>query len=501
MPKAPGLFNLRHAVHLVYPSVPNSLKDWYTILPVHNAESRYSPQDALVDDDVVRDRTVLSKHSVRMFSHTDAISIGRHEMVAAYRKLKPMNLRSVVRLPGPERLVNDMKRWMVYNGGTRLDIATYQKDDMVMRIWIKLSSWLTLDHGATMQGTERYDMTLAEFEAITSTDLWYANALDLIRQRSDRAVRHVRLQMQWRGLESKNPSEWKPRSLTDYMIMGNDLVIEDLESVAEDECCPICQMSFDASNNFIPLRLRCHPKHTICDDCYITWAGTSKTVGCPHCRARMFSDEELAMLIYGLDPDGKTYNTSLPNNARFPDAWETFQRANVDLDTYKLLDDGIRNVHLQALLLTKVWEHIIEGALLESPDSSPLHLQAGRFPETTFITAVIRDVFDEFEGQTCSSPHELITEAMVRRLNAEFRKSSTFAVLTRAQQKKMKYNHMHSVGPHSSGLFTFLSRTLCRTLEFVQRRDCSDSAECSAFHFHGERAFYNPNLLEDLEDE
>ncbi|KAK5741058.1 hypothetical protein LTR17_004208 [Elasticomyces elasticus] len=351
-----------------------------------------------------------------MYSHNDAVSIGRNEMVSTYRKLKPLILRSTVRKPDCERLVSDMNLWTAYNGYSWLELATYQKsEDAEMRLRLVRTSHLKMDDGAALddniqESLRTYDMALMEFEGLNLSDLWFANALDVLHQRSDRALQHVGLHRRRQRLRRKNAFKLKRRVLTDYMMLGRDLIVGDTETVSDD-VCPICQMNFDPDNNVIPLRLKCHPTHTICDDCYVTWAGTSNEVGCPHCRARMFTDDDLRMLIWGLGPTVKTYD---------PRAWETFQRANHDLDRYNLPEDDMKEFPFIALLLTKAWHYLVEGALLEPADSTPYHLQPVRFPETTFITSIIRDVFDEFDEHTRTEPHKYALQAIMRRLNAEF---------------------------------------------------------------------------------
>ncbi|KAK4894137.1 hypothetical protein LTR27_007503 [Elasticomyces elasticus] len=494
MPPLPPLFGLGHEVFIKYPAWPEEMEEYYTILPIDNAENRYAPLHALVDDEKVRNNTEPSEYDLDVFSRTGAVLIGHHDMVATYRKLQPRVLRSTIQKSDPERLVSDMKSWTAYNGHSWLQLATYDKEggDGEMYILLVRTSYLQLDDGATLSSTEdTYEMTLAEFEALDLSDLWFTNALDVLYQRSDRALQHVGFHRRLQHLELKNASKLKRRVLTDYMMLGQNMVVEDTKTVADD-VCPICQMNFD-STNVVPLQLKCHPTHTICEDCYPTWAGTSKAVGCPHCRARMFTDDDLRMLIWGLGPTYKTYDPSLPTNQRFPDAWETFH----------LPEDDMREFSFDALLLTRAWKHLIKGALLEPADSTPYLLQPVRFPEITFITSVIRDVFDELEGHTRTESHKYALQAITRRLNAEFRKSAQWATLTRGEQKVMKVNHLRYFGERRAGLETFLSRTLARTIAFSNGRYCeSDSVECQhAWHKHGEKAFFNRDYSEDLEDE
>ncbi|KAK3633271.1 hypothetical protein LTR56_002502 [Elasticomyces elasticus] len=504
MPSPPPLFGLSHRVLILYPTALEELQEDYTILPIDNAENRHVPLHVLVDDEQVRRNTKPDDYDLAVFAHNDAVSIGRHETVSTYRKLQPRILRSTVKKSDPERLVSDMKQWTAYNGHSWLELATYQKGDAEMRIRLIRTSHLRLDDGAVLDDNreEAYDMTFLEFEGLNLSDLWFTNALDVLHQRSDRALQHVSFHRRRQRLRRRNALQLKRKVLTDYMMLGKDLIVEDTNSVTDD-VCPICQMNFDPTNNVIPLRLKCHPTHTICDDCYVTWAGTTKAVGCPHCRARMFTDDDLRMLIWGLGPTYKTYDPSLPTNQRFPGAWETFQRANHDLDRYSLPEDDMREFSFDALLLTRAWHYLIKGALLEPAHSTPYHLQPVRFPETTFITSVIRDVFDEFEGHTRTEPHKYALQAITRRLNAEFRNSAQWAILTLREQKVMKVNHLRYFGERRHGLETFLSRTLARTISFSNGRYCeSDSVECQhAWHKHGEKAFFNRDYSADLEDE
>jgi len=134
-------------------------------------------------------------------------------------------------------------------------------------------------------GSGEYTMTTIAFDAMESDALWLENMRALVHGRSDRAVRHVALQLERQARENP-PVAWKATRRPFYSVEVLEISRPvDAKTLAckpdtEDRCCSICREDYGPKVE--PMALH-NSSHLVCEPCLITWClRQGPKVRCPH---------------------------------------------------------------------------------------------------------------------------------------------------------------------------------------------------------------------------
>ncbi|KAK5122912.1 hypothetical protein LTR85_003477 [Meristemomyces frigidus] len=498
----PTVFQPHHRTTIIYPSFA-ILEDVHlspnqaVLLPVADSENRYEP-GPLVEDEAV------AIHSSRESHAESSITIitpatGRHPLdVIEQRTDQPTGLR----------WIQEMRYVQQYPGETVLNAVTYRGDydtvDMIMIV-----RWTSLrDQGSRrLKGMHvvTYNMPVHLFERVDAAapvpDLWVAELRDLLRRRSDRAVLHVRHQLQHHQYDDMEIADvetvWKAKRCPPYQSREREVVsgtVQDLTSLAPELTeCHTCRNAFEHPNH-TPLVLACCSK-LICRYCYVSWCesvGPDKAA-CPHCRHPFFQNsEQLNFLKFGTV--GRAYATLLIPNQSY-NAWESLERMSADLDK-ELAENNQSTVRADVPLLLRAWQHLVNGALLEPASSTPLHLQPVRCAEFSVITAALPSILAEYSGVQFPTDilyHNMQPDFLIC-LFRRFLKGGAHEYLTHGEFASLSQQPSAEGMGLPPGLEEFVERTLSRTLQFLHLRLCEDCASGVGWHRHCDKQYYNSRI-------
>ncbi|KAK1072632.1 hypothetical protein LTR74_002423 [Friedmanniomyces endolithicus] len=321
-------------------------------------------------------------------------------------------------------------------------------------------------------------MTTAAFDAMESDALWLENMRDLIHGRSDRAVKHVALQLERQERENP-PVAWKAaRQLLYFCIEVLEISRPvDAEALAcksdvEDRYCSICRE--ERGPKAEPLALH-NSSHLVCEPCLITWCLKQG----PGCRQRLCSDEVLRTW-FNFGAKGKTYAYDDRYNE-----WEKYTRSIADLDEH-LAKNNSTWITIHGDVALSIWDDIVTHDLLETPSSTPYHLQPARSIHYAFLRSSLETSPNTRTGlhYPTSSAYDVLLAEFRGRLSVECRETGGVGIVN---------------GPGgfweyglAPGFMEFAKRTLSRTLQFLSLRvcHCSERGE-GGFHLHGLRKYYN----------
>ncbi|KAK4543334.1 hypothetical protein LTR36_005693 [Oleoguttula mirabilis] len=277
-------------------------------------------------------------------------------------------------------------------------------------------------------------------------------------------------------------------------------IVADLKSLGPDaQVCHTCGNDFEHPTH-TPLVLACCAK-LMCRYCFINWCESKgpDRACCPHCRHSFFCNEhqkkQLTFLKFGTL--GRTYSAWLRPNQK-SDAFESFERKSADLDKH-IADNNRVDIRVDTALLLRAWQHVVNGALLEGPSSTPLHHQPVRCAELSLLTAALPFILSDFEGV------DFPTDVLFNKLHADFLgllfrhfvKASMHRYLTYAEFAILSQQPTAEGLGLQPGFQEFVERTLSRTLQFVHVRACEDQTSCVGFHMHGEKQYYNMETRRD----
>jgi len=315
MSETSSVFDFHHLVTIHYPSLRDlhsSTEELALATPI-NCTSRYDPSLPLVADTAVgHNAGRMNNAETSFYSVTPAVS-------------SPSTRMASDDLAADERLLYDMQRAISGDGGTELFVVTFDvprpakfeghehADDEYAgsrpgerrgdgelaspesnnrEAMIRINRQTRLppvkqesgDYLAEI-GSGEYTMTTIAFDAMESDALWLENMRDLVHGRSDRAVRHVALQLERQARENP-PVAWKATRRPFYSVEVLEISRPvDAKTLAckpdtEDRCCSICREDYGPKVE--PMALH-NSSHLVCEPCLITWClRQGPKVRCPH---------------------------------------------------------------------------------------------------------------------------------------------------------------------------------------------------------------------------
>ncbi|KAK0284313.1 hypothetical protein LTR35_006029 [Friedmanniomyces endolithicus] len=151
-----------------------------------------------------------------------------------------------------------------------------------------------------------------------------------------------------------------------------------------------------------------------------------------------------------------------------------------------------------------IWDDIVTHDLLETPFSTPYHLQPARSIHCAFLRSSIESSLNDRNGlqYPTSTAYEILLAEFLGRLSREYvRTGETLGSTGRQRRETMQEPGRVGIvnGPGgfweyglAPGFMDFAQRTLSRMLQFLSLRmcHCSDVAR-QLFHQHGLRKYYN----------
>ncbi|KAK4554244.1 hypothetical protein LTR86_008772 [Recurvomyces mirabilis] len=378
--------------------------------------------------------------------------------------------------------------------------------DEVPMMTFHLSSVLKhRDPSGEIEVDMKYAMTIQNFDAIESDEAWLAQLKWLMRGTTDRAVRHMELQLQVGGL-NKTTSVWKPPRTPDYASELHNIThaVHPSEMPASDRDCIVCADDL-AGPGMEPLALRCNQKHIICKSCLLKVLASKypDDATCPYCRQTIFIEQKSLDRLKFSITDG-----AFLADPQY-DAWENFIRSCADLDT-SLAEHNDEKVHVDEKLMLRIWEHLVEGMLLESEYSTPLDLQPARMPECAILLQAMRTALHSLDGANIPvrSLYRLLLDDIARHFARIMLGSSVVHTLSPDDQDVLVHQPQESLAliGFRPGFVEFFERMLSRMLRFVQLRVCGGCCWGGlnterGWHGHGLRMHYRPRSAREEEQE
>ncbi|KAK0831609.1 hypothetical protein LTR73_002992 [Friedmanniomyces endolithicus] len=274
-----SIFDFHHITTIHYPSLRDlhsSTEELALATPVDCA-NRYDPKLPLVADTAVgQNAGRMNDAETSFYSVTPAVS-------------DPSKRRAADHLADDNRLLYNMQRAIGGVGGTelfvvifdvprpaRFDVHEHADDEYAgsrpgeRRGDGELASLESTNREAMIRinrrtrlppvkqksgdylaeiGSGEYTMTTIAFDAMESDALWLENMRDLVHGRSDRAVRHVALQLERQQRENP-PVAWKATRKPFYSVEVLEISWPvDAKTLAskpdaEDRCCSICREDY-----------------------------------------------------------------------------------------------------------------------------------------------------------------------------------------------------------------------------------------------------------------
>lgn len=289
-----GMFDCHHIVHVEYPCLgvlkPHQIACQYRAV---DRAQRYEPLPLIPD-------AAVEAHAYRSSAEETAF----FALIAA-REAQWSDRSSFEESPRDATgLQQDMERLTRFRGVTASKMCTFRGDDNRL--------WLRVDHEIRLWGSlgfpREYEFRWRDFVNLSGKDkLWHRNIVDLVERRSDRAVLHVRQQLD--AQEQQQLDEpWKCPRHPDYRqaFVGRIQQITAVElagkSEEERQCC-MCLCADDELDQPVDVVLSCSDQHICHTSCLVRWCqekGPDKA-DCPHCRRTIIVDETtLDQLKFGV---------------------------------------------------------------------------------------------------------------------------------------------------------------------------------------------------------
>ena len=487
---------LTHTVRVKYPMLdlikPGENKIVQLVGP-YNANDRFPCEDLVDDPLVVNIASRLNKQESSMFVQDQ---INPRSQTFTDHGNAP---RLAPAQPGTDdltRLLQDLQSFQKTVGKTTLKMVTYMPADDPeaedrMTVFVKRKSQARTASGESTTSMTFYEFLLTRLEQEVHTSPVTKLMIQTIYRTNTRAVRHVKFWLRVFGTnETEGDSFYLPSrkvKFIDFLDPLLDSVSRADLSTAEVNECHICLGDFD-DDSHRPVRVRpCG--HIFGDECFRKWFlqenvenGRRKIPQCPN-RCRILDETS----VRRRERNGTFYN--LPNFT----AYENFETALADLDAaphVRRVQDKEIVVHGE--VMERALTHLRRGELSETASSTPIHLQAGRFPETQLAVSVIREflrvndgcrlvVKELFNYFHISIADELLVKCK-NSLYPEFLNYDDRTAMTVDEWAN------YPVAPVRLGFYEYVDRLIHRMVMFQELRGC----ECQAgFHQHGARLFWN----------
>lgn len=490
---------LTHTVRVKYPMlnlIDPQEKKIAQVLDPYNANHRFPDEDLVDDPPVVSIASRLNKHETSMFVQDQIdprFQTYTHHGNAP--RLAPVQ-------PGTDdltRLLQDIQSFRTTVGTTTLKMVTWMpKDDPEawdrMSVHVARKSRARTASGERTQSRTTYDFLLTRLEQEVHNSPVTKLMIQTIYRMNTRAVRHFKYWL-WRfnTHEPAGNSFYLPSrkvKFIDYLGPLLDPVSRaDLKAAEIDEC-HICLRGFDSQPNASHRPVRIGPcGHIFGYECIRKWFsqgivenGRRKIPQCPN-RCRIVDENT----VWRREQNGTSYN--LPNFT----ACENAEASLADLDAAPHVRRVTnKDIVIQREVMERALTHLSRGALSETASSTPIHLQAARFPETQLALSTIHQFLRVNDGcrlifhDLFNYLHTSIADELLAKCKAslypEFLDYDDRAAMT---VREWAY---YSVAPVRSGFYQYVDRLIHRMIMFQELRGC----ECQAgFHPHGARLFWN----------
>ncbi|KAI7368908.1 hypothetical protein KC354_g2332 [Hortaea werneckii] len=486
-----------HKVETIYPSLDmirrlHLSSDQFLLLPPETHHNRYEPTDLIEDVPVMIHAERDGPEVVGVYSLSPGVYLRDPAPVQqAISDYADNN-------DDASQLVFDFKLLSRYAGETLMKMITYKAESGQWLFIQRRTRYYDPRSKLHFLSRRSYLVALIQLQAMSCDDHWMQNIRDLVWRKSDHAVKHVRHQLldcqETYRLEVDEAVDctysWKPRRAPPYLryelcVSHGSLHAASLST--DDHSCQICGDDFDESDH-APLPLICCG-NKLCRQCFldVCKSGRPEEAKCCYCRALWFTNpRHLEMLKFGIRK--QEYGRNWSANVQYND-FETFERTCADLDRQRCEDSALR-LQVDAELLTRIWQHIVKGARLETPASTPLHLQPVRSPEFEELHRAMPAIFTKYDGimTTLAIAEYALDNECMRGFALQFLR---YADGRPAAMVKFALELPRSVEPKRPGLATFMRRTVNRVLNFVEHRRC-ELQGCAGLHKHGQKLWYSP---------
>jgi hypothetical protein len=336
-------------------------------------------------------------------------------------------IRSIVdtrgRLGSPEAdIALDVEKASRYNGTTVIRVVTFQKHNAgasEAKDWIRLCrhNRISCTDGAFV-ADRTYTLSMPDFDALGNEFIWLDQLDDLIKGKSDRAVKHIRRELKAQD-QRDPPVTWKRERMPPYEQVMTVITrpINASELQADARRCAVCWFDFEETGRE-PLTI-CHEQHVLCKDCLLKLLRTQRMhLACPYCRQEINSYERMAaglepaliqLLKYGVIGKNYIYDD------RYTE-FENFERSMCDLDEFHAsqMPDMMK---VDASLLRHAWQYIKRGLLSEPGRSTPLNLQPVRFSEHEALDAALNVYLERIDGMRI--PVKVLLEMIMDAIHQE----------------------------------------------------------------------------------
>lgn len=489
-----NLFQPRHITFVSYPdlSLVNRVSEKFALVSVHAAQSRYSPNDPLIDDPAVQAHAE-DKSDARRFCSVVKASI-------------PLQLDNA-QISGSNhafdinRLAEDMINAARCNGKTSLSAVTHvldtgwahDEDDVEIRV---VRHTLFCLRGSRSVRALTYNFTLnaldnLETVATDSTGLWLKNLIDRIRRRTNMAFIRVQTTLALNGMQEVWEPGWLPSRQPDYQQVLSPMMVKgEVPNDGEENDCRICWETLEVGE-VVQVPCAGPVKHRYHMSCLIKVCeafGPEKS-SCPLCRQLLIEKQaDIDLLKYGCI--GKEYVV----DSKYSE-WENWERSCADVDKH-LAENIDELITVSRVLLKGVFAKMVEGALKEPAVSTATNLQLVRCAEFRLLELAVLTTSRAMERMQVQSRtlFNAIMNDLLDSATAAFKTGGLVPTLDHHELAEWA-GAQHAVSvPLRPGYYSCAEKLVSRTLEFVRlrRRNCTYGGFGKGFHNHGGRAYYNP---------
>jgi len=470
--------------------------------PVMNMGSRYGPSPLIPDDAVAAHAAnPCSEEETDFYSRTKA-SMDDFETVLAMGCIQDEVCDGEDSIEGLVRHLDIIKH---VAGMTTLHALAWYRDaandeNNIFFCVERRTSYKDGDENYMAKGVYYGDCSRGMWAVLLQGEQWQRDLCDLFFGRSDRAVRHLQVNLAAARMnELLDDPGWKAPRLIRYdrellQTVGRPL-IRNMNPNNLD--CISCGDDFD---RFIavPVRLPCG--HVYCKICVRRWCEANRpaNANCPSCRALIFSPASIIELTYGTE-DG----VYLGDDERY-DAYEHAERSSADID-HDLAENSSAEIRIDRQFLLSVFDHLTANADLETAQSTPFHLQTQKVaPEWALLRHHLDLRLQELDKTVQVTKHvyndlmDFVQQWMVYQMwvgESTSRLTSTGSANTLVSDADLDaaWQHLDAVGGLPPGWSAGVERVVSRILMFYHLRQCDcEEQEYQTLHHHGLRMHWLP---------
>ena len=155
-------------------------------------------------------------------------------------------------------------------------------------------------------------------------------------------------------------------------------------------------------------------------------------------------------------------------------------------------------LEVDAGVIVRSFNAIVDGAMSEPPRSTPIHLQPVRRPEFNMVAEALPAIMEAYDGAEMPIDilYKLIESDIMRLFLGKFLHTKNHG----------RFNQLRALLgrpiPATLGLppvlYEFAKRSLTRSLQFCDFRVCMRDLSCVGWHTHGSKQSYN--LLDRVDE-